>query len=233
MICRLVCAPWVHRSGIKFEVIVVDNASEDGSADYIAAHFPHARLLRNTTNLGFAGGCNVGLHHAHGSSFVLLNQDTEAQPNWLSQLITPLRQDSSIGITGSKALFLDGTIQHAGAHLDHQAISHHYGYTTRDRHDYDQLRDVDFVTGAALAISRRAYTVIGDLDEGFSPAYYEDADWCYRARAAGFRVVYVPDSVIIHKETSSVLGSEPRRAISSTSKPAALCAETLADGQTV
>ncbi len=66
-------------------------------------------------------------------------------------------------------------------------------------------REVDFVTGAALAITRDAYAAIGDLDEGFAPAYYEDVDWCWRAHQAGFRVVYVPDAVLVHKETSTLL----------------------------
>ncbi len=188
------------------DIFVVDNASTDGSAEFVATHYPQVRLLRNAANLGFVCACNLGLHAAGDRAvYVLLNQDTEVRPDWLARLVAPLQHDAAIGIAGGKALFPDGTIQHAGGELDRQAITRHFGYGQPDRGQFAFLREVDFVTGAALAITRDAYAAIGDLDEGFAPAYYEDVDWCWRARQAGFRVVYVPDAVLVHKETSALL----------------------------
>ncbi|MBN1454117.1 MAG: glycosyltransferase family 2 protein [Anaerolineales bacterium] len=186
-----------------FEVIVVDNASTDGSADYIAEFFPQVRLLRNEFNLGFAGGCNVGLRSARGDVLVLLNQDTEVRSDWLSNLMVVF-ENPQIGIAGCKTFFPDGTIQHAGGHVyGPRAETEHLAYGAEDIVTPGSVVDVDFVTGAALAVTRSALERIGLLDEGFYPAYYEDVDWCYTAREAGFRVVYVPEARLVHFESST------------------------------
>ena len=125
------------------------------------------------------------MRQATGATLILLNQDTEVRPGWLSALLAPF-VDAAVGIAGSKALYPDGTIQHAGGRIDAQGITHHIGRGESDRASQQTLADVDYVSGASLAISRRAHTAIGALDEGFSPAYYEDVDWCVRARIAGF-----------------------------------------------
>jgi GT2 family glycosyltransferase len=187
-----------------FEVIVVDNASTDGSADFVAERYPQVRLIRNERNLGFSAGNNVGLRAATGDVLVLLNQDTVVQTEWLSSLVKAISVNQTVGVAGSKALYPDGTIQHAGGYVNERGEGKHYGYQQEDVGQFDQLRDVDYVTGAALAITRQALESVGELDEGFTPAYYEDVDWCYRARRAGFRVVYAPRAVLVHKEASEI-----------------------------
>ena len=184
------------------ELIVVDNASTDGSADFVAGHYPDAHLIRNERNLGFAAGNNRGLRAATGDVLVLLNQDTIVRAGWLKALVEALAIDPRRGMVGGKALYPDGRIQHAGGLVDAQGNGDHFGYRQKDEGQFEQVREVDFVTGAALAISRAAFVAVGELDEGFGTAYWEDADWCYRVREAGFQVVYVPQAVLIHKEAS-------------------------------
>lgn len=185
-----------------FEVIVVDNGSTDGSAELVAEQFPQVHLIRNANNLGFAAGNNVGLRAACGDVLALLNQDTVVQPGWLGALVQTLLADPDVGIAGGKALYPDGTLQHAGGQVGARGASRHYGYRQQDARRFDEARDVDFVTGATLALTRQVYEAVGALDEGFTPAYFEDVDWCYRVRRAGFRVVYVPQAVLVHRESS-------------------------------
>jgi len=136
----------------------------------------------------------------------LLNQDTIVQTGWLAGLLDAF-DDPNVGIAGGKALYPDGRIQHAGGYVDVQGNAAHYGYRQADAGQFDESREVDYVTGATLAISRSAYEKIGGLDEGFVPAYYEDVDWCLRAREAGFRVLYAPTAVLVHRERSGYADS--------------------------
>lgn len=184
------------------EIIAVDNHSTDGSADWIAAHHPTVRLIRNAENMGFGGACNTGLAQAKGEILVLLNQDTLVQPHWLAALVAVLAEHPDVGIVGSKALYADGTIQHAGGTVDAQGGGSHLGYRQVDQGQFDRLMDVDYVTGASLALRRKLYEQIGGFDPGFHPAYLEDVDLCWRARTAGWRVVYAPQSALIHNERS-------------------------------
>jgi GT2 family glycosyltransferase len=196
-----------------YEIILVDNGSTDGSVEFVRQRFPQVRLIANEENLGFSKGMNVGLQQAQGDVIVLLNNDLYVRPDWLRALNRPIVADESVGIVGCKLLFPDEqTIQHAGARLVYPvALSHHYGYGEIDEGQYDQVREVDYVTGAAMAIARRVLDDIGGLDEGFSPFYYEETDFCYRARAAGYRVLYIPDAVGIHHESVSVRLAGPMR----------------------
>lgn len=200
------------QTGVDFEVIVVDNASTDGSADRVASAYPQVRLLRQASNLGFSGGCNAGLAAAQGDVLVLLNQDTEVQGGWLAGLVDALAADPAIAIAGSKALYPDGTIQHAGGVLDAQGNGSHRGRRQPDQGQFDHPDDVDYVTGASLALRRAVYRASGGFDTGFGPAYFEDVDLCLRAKAQGLRVVYAPVSVLVHKE-QSVAGAPGQAAI--------------------
>jgi GT2 family glycosyltransferase len=195
-------AALVEQSYKPVEIIAVDNASMDGSADWVEAHHPNVRLIRNASNLGFGGACNLGLAQAKGDVLVLLNQDTVVQPDWLAALVAVLAEYPDVGIVGSKALYADGTIQHAGGIVDAQGGGAHIGYRQVDQGQFDRLVDVDYVTGASLALRRKLYDEIGSFDPGFHPAYLEDVDLCWRARAAGWRVVFAPQSVLVHNERS-------------------------------
>lgn len=186
----------------NFEVLVVDNGSTDGSVDFVTESYPQVVLVRNERNLGFSAANNRGLRTASGDLLVLLNNDTEVDPGWLRALVSTAA-DPNVGIVGAKALYPDGRLQHAGGFVGKRGAASHYGYQEPDSGQFDQSREVDYVTGASLAITRNALETIGELDEEFSPIYYEDLDWCYRARAAGLRVVYQPQAKLIHHESAT------------------------------
>lgn len=186
------------------EAIVVDNGSQDSGPDIVKRDFPGVRLLRNQDNLGFAGGCNVGLAEAAGDVLVLLNQDTVVRPLWLTGLVDAV-DNPGVGVAGSLALLADGaTIQHAGGVVDWPlGVARHLGYGERHNNRLDAAADVPFVTGASLAMRKEVLERIGLLDEDFFPGYYEDVDFCWRARDAGYSIRYVPDSVLVHAESGS------------------------------
>jgi GT2 family glycosyltransferase len=186
----------------NFEVLVVDNGSTDGSAGFVTESYPQVVLVRNERNLGFATANNRGLRKATGDLLVLLNNDTEVHPGWLRALVNTA-SEPGVGIVGAKALYPDGKLQHAGGYVGKRGAASHHGYQEPDGGQFDQTRDVDFVTGASLAITRKALETVGELDEGFAPIYYEDLDWCYRARAAGLRVVYQPQAKLVHHESAT------------------------------
>jgi len=194
------------QSHSPYQLIVVDNASSDGSPELVRERFPQVQLIRNRRNLGYAGGMNVGLRKARGEVIALLNQDTVVQENWLAELARAFEMDMKIGVAGCKILFADGiTIQHAGGIIRYpQALPDHYGYGQLDEGQHDRMREVGYVTGAALAIRKRLLEEIGYFDEGFFPGYYEEVDLCFRAREAGYKVVYLPQAVVIHYESTTM-----------------------------
>jgi GT2 family glycosyltransferase len=188
----------------NFQVIAVDNGSTDGSADLIAERYPEVQVIRNERNLGFAGVCHVGLRTATGDVLVLLNQDTVVRSGWLSGLMRGL-EEPQVGIVGSKLLEPDGrTLSHAGGSLEWPlSLGLHIGVGEVDQGQYDTARDVDYVTGASLAFRRNILDKVGLLDERFYPAFYEDVDFCWRTRDAGWRVRYEPRAIAVHDEASS------------------------------
>ncbi len=186
------------------EVVVVDNASQDETCSVVES-ICDARLIRNAENLGFAGGCNVGLSHVTGQVVAFVNPDVIVQPSWIGQMAKVMAEEPSVAIAGGKLLYPDQrTIQHAGGFLHYPlALADHYGYGQPDDGKWDQQRDVEYVTGAAVAARREALEDLGGFDEEFFPAYFEETDLCWRARQAGQRVVYVPSAVGIHYESTT------------------------------
>ncbi|HEX6383407.1 MAG TPA: glycosyltransferase family 2 protein [Anaerolineae bacterium] len=189
----------------NYDVVVVDNGSTDGSVAAVEAQFPQVRLCCNERNRGFAAGNNVGLRQADSDFSALVNPDVIVTEGWLRQLIAPLLEDETIGVAGCKLYYPDGKLlQHAGGYLtEPQAFPGHFGLGEVDEGQYDELRDVDYVIGAAIAIRRRVLEEVGFLDEGYF-LYYEEADLCARARRAGYRVVYVPRATAVHHESATL-----------------------------
>lgn len=193
----------------NFEVVFVDNASSDDSADVARAAFARlglkGQVLALKENLGCAGGNNLGWLNARGDYVLFLNPDTQMEPACVAELILPLIQDKTIGITGAKMYFPGGRIiQHAGGIVHPNGMTNHHGAGEEDRGQCDVVRDVDYVTGAGLAMRREMLNTLGGLDEDYFPAYYEEVDLCLRVRKAGYRVVYIPTAVLVHHESVSV-----------------------------
>lgn len=192
------------------EIIVVDNGSSDGTPDLVARGFPRARLIRLDRNLGFAGGVNRGLDAARGDILILVNQDVTLREGCLGALRRRL-EEGGPAIVGCKLLYPDGkTVQHAGGVIRWpRGEPDHRGYRQIDDGRWDEPEPVDYVTGAVLALDRSVLRAVGRFDEGFYPAYYEEVDYCFRARAAGFAVLVEPRAVAIHHESQSTgIGSQ-------------------------
>ncbi|MEM2618737.1 MAG: glycosyltransferase family 2 protein [candidate division WOR-3 bacterium] len=176
----------------NYEVIVVDNGSTDGSQAMVEKRYRWVKLIKNKENLGFAKGNNIGIRAAEGDYILLLNNDTIIiQKDWLNNMVATAEEDPRIGIVGCRLITPDGTIQHVGGWFNIRGTGHYVK-------DIDRTREVDYVTGTALLIKREVINKIGLLDENFSPAYYEDTDWCARCKKAGYKVVCTHKSTIIH-----------------------------------
>ncbi len=191
-----------QRCDCEYEIVVIDNASHDDSRAIIAG-FPDVRLIAADENWGFAGGVNRGVAAAHGRVIALLNPDATPAPDWLQQVIIAL-DDPQLGVVGSKVLGLDGRIQSLGSELQLPVMLSAYRQAgEHDKRQNDEITDVWAVHGAAMAFTRPIWETLGDFDEGFFPAYWEESDFCERARQAGRRVVVVPQAIVQHHEASA------------------------------
>ncbi len=188
----------------RLQIVVVDNGAGE-SAAVARGSAPGALVLEPERNLGFAGGCNLGVSRSSADNVVLINPDVELRPGFLDALVDALREPA-VGVVGGKLLFPGGvTLQHAGGILQLPlALTSHRGYGEADDATYDEIVDVEYVTGAALATRRETWDRLNGMDEAFSPAYYEEVDFCLRTREAGLRVRYVPGAVAEHGETSGL-----------------------------
>jgi GT2 family glycosyltransferase len=199
------------------EVLVVDNASRDASLEVArrreAARPGSVHTLALPRNFGFAGGVNRGVaalmaRESAPEVLVLLNQDCVVSRGWLAPLVEALG-DPAVAVAGARLLEADGvTLQHAGARLEANGLTTHVGRGCRDPSAHRERSEVDYVCGALVAMRSDTWVEFGPFDEGYTPAYYEEVDFCTRARRAGRRIVYVPGSEAVHLEAaSSVAGS--------------------------
>ncbi|MBU4352837.1 MAG: glycosyltransferase, partial [Nanoarchaeota archaeon] len=183
----------------QYEIIVVDNASFDNSREFILSTYPDVVLIQPERNLGFAGGCNLGIKNSRGEYIVLLNNDTVVDVNWLKELVAIADSDKEIAIVGSKLLFKHNPneIQNAGSYLTSTGDGGDIGFRQPDEGQYDTTREAMAVCGASMLIRRTLIEEIGALDEDFV-AYYEDTDLCYRTRLYGKKIVFASKSVVYH-----------------------------------
>lgn len=204
----------------EVETIVVDNGSTDGTADLIRAQFPWVILLADHGNLFFAGGNNFGFQKATAPFIFMLNPDTIVHPSALKALVEFAVAHPKAGMVAPHVVNPDGSLQHNTFHFPNlqQAV---YGFFERlapidspqnGRYlpdDYTQVHEVEHILGAALLFRRELYQQLPGMDEKFG-IYFEETDWCYRARKAGWQLLYTPTATITHLGAHST-GQNPEK----------------------
>ena len=207
-------------SGLRHELIVVDNASADGSADMVAAQFPHATLIRNVGNRGFAAAVNQGIYASTGRHVLLLNSDATVDLDTIATLVHRLDTIPDAGAAGGMLLNPDGSFQ--GSFADFPTLASEtilatglsrwllpLTFPSYPAEASQQPRTVDWVCGALMLLRRRAIEEVGVFDEAYF-MYAEEVDWCYRARQHGWSVLYAPEARATHHVAGSY-GRAPLR----------------------
>ena len=189
-----------HTKDVSYEVIIADDVSTDATKD-LDRYARGLVICRNQTNQGFLRNCNNAAKAARGQYLMFLNNDTQVTEGWLSSLVKLIESDSSIGMVGSKLVFPDGRLQEAGGIIWSDGSGWNYGrLDDPDKPEYNYVKDVDYISGAAILLSNDLWKRIGGFDDRFAPAYCEDSDLAFAVRKAGYRVVYQPLSKVIHFE---------------------------------
>lgn len=214
----------LETKSLKLEIVIVDNGSGDESIREIRG-IGQIRVIKNSQNLGFAEGNNVGIRYAlqNGADYILLlNNDTLVEKKLLVELVDFMEKDQSVGITSPKIYFAPGCEYHknryqkedlgkvfwyAGGVMDWKnLLGVHRGVDEVDRGQYGILEETDFTTGCCILIRREVFQKVGLLDPQYY-LYYEDSDFCQRVKAAGYKIFYNPKGIVWHKNAGSAGGS--------------------------
>ena len=197
----------------NYEILLVDNGSTDGSVKCFREMYSEIEIIENGGNLGFARGVNVGIKHylvdKNTSFILLLNNDTIVYPDFLDKLIESMNINKNIGIASSKLINQNNQIQFQYNYLKPKVVylikqfiffnlSKNLYMTTADLPIY-----IDVANGASMLINAKVIEKIGYMDSCFSPVYGEESDFCCRAKKAGFKIVFAPKSIVIHKEAAA------------------------------
>lgn len=192
-----------HSGKTSYEVIVVDDQSPEPVTDAMPG-VTGVRVIRNATNLGFIRNCNLAAREARGKYIVFLNNDTLVTAGWLEALLAPFERDDKTGAVGAKLIYPDGTLQEAGGIIWRDGSAWNYGRGDDPaKAEYNYVREVDYCSGACLAVRKQDFLAHGGFDEAFVPAYCEDSDFCLRMRSLGFKVLYQPACTVVHFEGAS------------------------------
>ncbi|MBF8254706.1 MAG: hypothetical protein HW373_1401 [Deltaproteobacteria bacterium] len=199
---NLIKSIWLHSDGFRYEVIVVENGSAPGKHELSPeiAMRVHVIALADRTYLGEA--YNIGARQAKGRYLVLLNNDVVVRPRWLSALIGEFERDAAIGAAGPKLLFPTGELQEAGAFIDRAGYPIRRGRgKNAGEPAFNRKEEVDYCSGAALAMRRELFLQLS--------GYEQHWDLCFKVRALGHKVVYVPSSEVVHLENATMAESPP------------------------
>ena len=184
----------------KIEVILADNASMDGSVDFVKDNYPEVRILILEKNYGFAKANNLCAEIANGEYLVFLNNDTVVMPNWIRNLVALLSLDDSVGVVGSKLMLMgqSGKINSAGGNIIFSGGGYDIGFLDNDSEGYNSSAYRGYVCGASMMVRRNEFIDIGMFDEDYF-MYCEDVGLCWRYWLFGKKVMYIPESVVYHK----------------------------------
>ncbi len=196
----------------SFEVIVIDNASKNNNYKLIDTSYAFVKLVRSDVNLGFAGGNNLGLKSAQGSYLLFLNNDTEVDPEFMLPMISLFENDHRIGAVSPKIRYYEqaDTLQYAGfSPMNPFTLRMHaIGFKEKDTGQYDLVRETHFAHGCAMMVTKEVIEKVGPMREEYF-LYYEEHDWSTRIRKAGYRIMYQPASLVLHKESISIQKDSP------------------------
>ncbi len=214
------CLPSVLASNhSNLEIIVADNASSDGTAEWLSKTYPEIIVVRHPENYAFCRGNNEAVPHATGDYIVFLNNDVQVSPDWLEPIVERMNNDDSIGAAQPKLLQMTSRNHFeysgaAGGHLDK------YGYPftkgrifftmEEDKHQYDEDSDIFWASGAAIVMRKSALDKVGLLDESFV-LHMEEIDLCWRLQRHGYRIVAVPESEVYHMGGASLPATDPMK----------------------
>lgn len=196
-------------------VVVVDNGSRDSAVDRLVRDFEGIEVVRLPHNLGFAGGANVALDFLSADSsrnpvglVGVINQDCIVARGWLEPLAEVL-ENRSVGAVGARLLAADGvTLEHAGGLVKANGLTMHIGRGVKSERAFRRRADVEYVSGAVLFLRPEVWLRYRPFDEGYFPAYFEEVEFCLRLRDAGLRVLYVPESRVVHRTAFSSGGPQ-------------------------
>lgn len=189
-----------NTNDIEYEIIIADDVSSDETVN-IKSYIQNITVIRNEKNLGFLLNCNNAAKYARGEYLHFLNNDTQVEENWLSSLVQLIESDEKIGMVGSKLVYPDGRQQEAGGIIWNDASGWNFGRLDDPlKPEYNYVKEVDYISGAAIMLSKKLWNEIGGFDERYVPAYYEDTDLAFEVRKHGLKVMFQPKSVVVHFE---------------------------------
>lgn len=212
------CLRSIQVAGFISSVVIVDNASSDGSLINLKSQISpkefqrnstgqaNIKIIRNKENLGYSGGNNCGIKFllGKGAKYILiLNPDTEVEKRAIARMLQMMEKDPTIGIAGPKIFDKEGKIWSCGGEIDKKRFSGGLiGLGKKDTGQYDKELPVDYISGTAIMVKREVFEEIGLFNEDYF-AYYEDVELCWRAKQKNFKIIFVPNAIICHKASSS------------------------------
>lgn len=189
-----------NTKGLSYEIIIADDMSTDETVN-IETYIKNITVIRDGVNRGFLLNCNNAAKHAKGKYIFFLNNDTNVQDQWLDYLLQLIESDDTIGMVGSKLIYPDGRQQEAGGIIWNDASGWNFGrLDDPDKSEYSYVKEVDYISGAAILVRHDLWLKLGGFDEQYVPAYFEDTDLAFAIRSLGYKVMLQPRSVIVHFE---------------------------------